>query len=58
MDGTLARAGSPIDPTILAALRDVADRGIQVVIATGRGWLTMRETARLLPKSAYLVLNN
>lgn len=58
VDGTLARAGSPIDPTILAALRDVADSGIQVVIATGRGWLTMRETARLLPKSAYLVLNN
>jgi len=58
VDGTLARAGSPIDPTILAALRDVADRGIQVVIATGRGWLTMRETARLLPTSAYLVLNN
>lgn len=58
VDGTLARAGSPIDPTILAALRDVANRGIQVVIATGRGWLNMRETARLLPKSAYLVLNN
>ena len=58
VDGTLARAGSPIDPTILAALRDVAHRGIQVVIATGRGWLTMRETARLLPQSAYLVLNN
>ena len=58
VDGTLARAGSPIDPTILAALRDVANSGIQVVIATGRGWQTMRETARLLPPSAYLVLNN
>ena len=58
VDGTLARAGSPIDPTVLRTIREVADRGIQVVIATGRGWLTMRETTRWLPPSALLVLNN
>ena len=43
---------------MLDTLREVADRGIQVVIATGRGWLNMRDIARLLPPSAYLVLNN
>lgn len=58
VDGTLAQAGSAIDPALLSTLREVAENGIQVVIATGRGWLTMRETARALPSSAYLVLNN
>ena len=58
VDGTLARAGSPIDPAVLTTLREVADRGVQVVIATGRGWLDMREMARALPRTAYLVLNN
>ncbi len=58
VDGTLARAGSSIDPAVLRTLREVAESGIQVVIATGRGWLTMRETCRALPPSAYLVLNN
>ena len=58
VDGTLTRAGSPIEPRILHKLREVADRGVQVVIATGRGWLDMRETARALPGAAYLVLNN
>ena len=58
VDGTLARHGSPIDPAVLGTLREVADRGVQVVIATGRGWLNMRDIVRLLPPSAYLVLNN
>ena len=58
VDGTLARHGSPIDPAVLATLREVADRGVQVVIATGRGWLNMRDIVPLLPPSAYLVLNN
>lgn len=58
VDGTLARAGTPIDPTVLQTVRAIADRGIQVVIATGRGWLTMREMTRWLPPSALLVLNN
>lgn len=58
VDGTLAPAGSSIDPALLRTLRQVADRGVQVVIATGRGWLTMREISRALPSSAYLVLNN
>ena len=58
VDGTLARAGSPIDPAVLTTLQGVANRGVRIVIATGRGWLDMRETALLLPRSAYLVLNN
>ncbi len=58
VDGTLARAGSAIEPRLLETLRDIAESGVHVVIATGRGWLNMRETARALPRSAYLVLNN
>ena len=58
VDGTLARAGTAIDPTVLSTLRALADREIHVVIATGRGWQTMRETTLSLPPSAVLVLNN
>ena len=58
VDGTLARAGSAIEPSLLAMLRRIADAGVYVVIATGRGWLTVREAAGALPPSAFLVLNN
>jgi len=58
VDGTLAQAGSSIDSALLRVLCEVAESGIQIVIATGRGWLTMREMSRDLPPSAYLVLNN
>ncbi len=58
VDGTLAQAGSSIEPALLARLREIADAGVHVVIATGRGWLTMREAARALPASALFVLNN
>ncbi len=39
-------------------LRQVADAGVHLVIATGRGWLTMRQPARALPPSTLFVLNN
>ena len=39
-------------------LREIADAGVHLVIATGRGWLTMREAARALPTSTLFVLNN
>ncbi len=58
VDGTLARAGSPVEPRVLHKLCEVAQRGVHVVIATGRGWLDMWEMARALPATAHLVLNN
>ena len=58
VDGTLAPAGGSVSPEIMAALRRVADAGVTVVIATGRGWRDVQAVARSLPASVYFVLNN
>jgi HAD superfamily hydrolase (TIGR01484 family) len=58
VDGTLAPAGGSVSPGVLAELRRVAEAGVTVVIATGRGWRDMQAVARELPASVYLVLNN
>jgi len=58
VDGTLAPAGGSVSPEIMAALRRVADAGVTVVIATGRGWRDVQEVARSLPAAVYFVLNN
>ena len=58
VDGTLAPAGGSVSPEIMAALRRVADAGVIVVIATGRGWRDVQEVARSLPAAVYFVLNN
>ena len=58
VDGTIALPGSSIDHEILGLISQVAESGVVVVIATGRGWCDMRTVARQLPGSVYLVLNN
>ena len=58
VDGTIALPGASIDPEVLGVIRQVAESGVVVVIATGRGWCDMRMVARQLPGSVFLVLNN
>ncbi len=58
VDGTIAQPGASIDREILGSISQVAESGVVVVIATGRGWCDMRAVARQLPGSVYLVLNN
>tara|TARA_Y100000588_G_scaffold363656_2_gene426521 strand:+ start:3675 stop:4481 length:807 start_codon:yes stop_codon:yes gene_type:complete len=58
VDGTLAPAGGSVSAEIIAALCRVADAGVTVVIATGRGWRDVQEVARSLPATVYFVLNN
>lgn len=58
VDGTLAPAGGSVSAEVLAALCRVADAGVTVVIATGRGWRDVQEVARSLPAAVYFVLNN
>ena len=58
VDGTLAPTGGSVSAEIIAALCRVADAGVTVVIATGRGWRDVQEVARSLPAAVYFVLNN
>lgn len=55
VDGTLLNSKTQLTPATLAALRDAAGHGIQIVIATGRLLTEFTELARQLSMMRYTV---
>ena len=58
VDGTLTWPGVGPDSDVIRSLHGLAELGVTVVVATGRGGYATAEIARELPDSAYAVLNN
>ncbi len=58
MDGTLLRSDQTLDPETLRDLRYAADRGMEIVLCTGRAPAEMRDFDGLLPMVRYAVCSS
>lgn len=58
VDGTLTRPSRGVDNTLVPLLSELGERGVAVVVATGRGQFAAAEITKHLSPTAYAVLNN
>ena len=58
MDGTLLRSDLTVDPETIRDFQYAADRGMEIVLCTGRGSAEMRDFEGILPMVRYAVCSS
>lgn len=58
LDGTLLRSDKTISPRLMSVLQKAADKGIEIVPASGRSYAGIPKTVKSLPGVHYLITTN